>query len=168
MSAGPKRDHVGLWQAIHDRLAPAFQAAGYAPHPAFPPTFERSDQAYECAFNGPARPDGLRLINLSYGPQEAAWHVIGHLYTCPDAKVRINRLGNSAADWLADLQTLPRRRSDLIPSEGWQIWRRASRHIEFDPRNGKAKALEFVLTSALRGLPEFLDLLNRPGSAARR
>lgn len=159
----PKRDHAGLWRAIHDCIAPVCKAVGFAPHPAFPAQFDRADQAYECAFIGPLRPDGLRLINLSYSPQDGIWHIIGHLYLCTDGKARMTRLGGSAADWTADLQSLPRRRSDLIPSEGWRIWRRASRRIEFDEKTGKPKDMTFALGSVLRGWPDFIDSLTRPG-----
>lgn len=165
MNAGQKRDHRAVWHALHHQLSVAFVGAGYRPHPAYPPVFEQHNRSYQCAFLGPAALDGLRLIDIYYDPHAACWNVLGHLYACPDAAARIVALGESTLDWTVALQSLPRRRCDLEPGAGWAFWRVATRRVRFDRATGAPKKLELVLDAALRGVPDFLTVLNRPGDS---
>ena len=147
---------------MQDRLAPAFLSAGFAPHPAFPPGYDKASRAYHQKFLAPPEPDGLRLINLTYDPTEAAWDVTGNFHPCADAAAQVAHLGRDARTWTTALSHLPRRDSVLIPNAGWAFWRSASRQIDFDRRSGLPVGLQQNLDDALRGMPEFLDHLGRP------
>jgi len=161
-------NHAAVWQTIQDRLAPAFFAAGFAPHPAFPPGFHADRSSYNQKFVAPAAADGLRLIDLSYDTGTCAWQVSGCFYLCPDAASRIAPLGRSAREWTTALSHLPRRDSLLIPVTGWPFRRPTSRQVDFNPHSGQPQGLAKNLDAAQRGLPEFLDHLGRPSRKGKR
>lgn len=168
MRAEIETNHTAVWQAIQDRLAPAFLQAGFAAHPAFPPAFDPASGVFHRKFIAPAGSDGLRLVELTYDPGTCVWQVSGYFYLCPDAASRTAALGRDSHAWTAALSHLPRRDSLLIPITGWPFRRPTTRQVDFNLHSGLPEGLAKNLDAALRGLPEFLDHLGRPTRKGKR